>query len=654
VRRLFSMPIIRRCLGKCLAFACAGLVSWGPLVASGVLAEESAIIRIVTLGDSITRGVRSGVEADETFAALLAAQLTAQEVRADVTNVGIGGERTDQALARLEKDVLSLKPRLVVIMYGTNDSYVDKGRTQPRLTVDEYRANLTALVKRVRAAAGEPILMTPPRWGDKAADGAGENPNRQLEPYVEACRAAASAARVPLVDNYAQWSREHASGLNISQWMTDECHPNPQGHEVIAKSLLPVVLAALARPAGAQAADWPAFRGPLGNGVSDQRGVPQTWGPDKNIRWKASLPGPGNSSPVVSSDRVFVTCATERGKQRGLYCFDRRNGKQLWAQVVTFDADDPTHETNPYCGSSPAADGERVVVWHGSAGLHAYDYEGRPLWSRDLGTFRHIWGYGSSPVFHGDAILLNCGPGKRTFVTAIDRHDGHTLWQVDEPDGDDGDERPGEKPKWLGSWSTPVIEKVDGRDQVLVSLPHYVNAYDPNDGKIVWSCDGLGDLAYTSVLTSDGFGVAMCGYFGPAMGFRLGGRGNTTETNRRWLTTEPNPQRIGSGVIVGRHIFMANEPGLAQCLELESGDEVWRERLSGVKIWASLVLAEGRLYVTDQDGVTYLFAPNPEKFELLGKNEIGESTNSTLALSGGQAFLRTFEHLFCIEEMKPE
>ncbi|HET6883201.1 MAG TPA: PQQ-binding-like beta-propeller repeat protein, partial [Pirellulales bacterium] len=235
----------------------------------------------------------------------------------------------------------------------------------------------------------------------------------------------------------------------------------------------------------ATAADWPAFRGPALTGVSEETNVPLKWSKDQNVRWRAPLPGPGNSSPIVSRGRVFVTCATEKGQHRGLYCFDRRDGNLLWKRIVDFDEPDPTHGTNPYCGSSPAADGTRVVVWHGSAGLHAYDYDGQPLWSRDLGTFRHIWGYGSSPVFYRDAILLNCGPGERTFVTAIDRNDGKTLWQVDEPGGDEGQERPGEKPKWVGSWSTPVVTKIDGRDQVLVSLPHHVQAYDPSDGKIL-------------------------------------------------------------------------------------------------------------------------------------------------------------------------
>lgn len=400
----------------------------------------------------------------------------------------------------------------------------------------------------------------------------------------------------------------------------------------------------------AAAADWPTFRGPEMSGKSEETGVPLKWSAKENVRWKTPLAGPGNSSPIVSGDRVFVTCATDKGKQRGLYCFDRRDGKLLWQRSAEYDEADPTHATNPYCGSSPAADGKRVVAWHGSAGLHAYDYDGEPLWSRDLGAFRHIWGYGSSPVFYEDKILLNCGPGPRTFVTAIDRNNGNTLWQVDEPGGDEGQERSGEKPKWVGSWSTPLITKIDGRDQVLVSLPHHVQAYDPRDGKVLWSCDGLGDLVYTSVLTGDGIGVAMSGFHGPAIGFKLGGSGNVTETNRLWHKTQKNPQRIGSGVLVDGRLYVVNEPGLVQCLDPKTGEELWKDRLGGEKVWASIVDAEGRLYVSDEGGVTYVFAPNSERLELLAKNDVDEFTNSTLAISDGQIFLRTFQHLFCIGE----
>jgi outer membrane protein assembly factor BamB len=398
--------------------------------------------------------------------------------------------------------------------------------------------------------------------------------------------------------------------------------------------------------------DWGDFRGPGRTGISQETDVPRTWSATSNIRWKARLTAPGNSSPVVAGDLVFVTCAHDDGKVRGLYCFDRKSGQSRWAKTVEYQAEDPTHPTNPYCGSSPAADRTSVVVWHGSAGVHCYDPAGELLWSRDLGKFRHIWGYGSSPIFYGESVILNCGPGPRQFVIALDRKTGKTLWQTDEPGGATGEEEensPGGKPLWAGSWSTPVVAKVDGQDQILVSLPHQVKAYDPVTGKVLWFCEGLGDLVYTDPLVSNGIGVAMGGYHGPAMGFRLGGSGNVTSANRLWLQTSRNPQRIGSGLILGKHIFMANEIGLVQCLELETGKEIWKDRLPGAKIWGSLIAAEGRLYVTNQQGTTFMFAPNPDKFELLGQNEIGEPTNSTLAFSDGQAFLRTFEHLYCIE-----
>jgi len=397
----------------------------------------------------------------------------------------------------------------------------------------------------------------------------------------------------------------------------------------------------------ADSIEWPQFRGPEGNGVSMEQTAPLRWGPEKNIRWKAALPGPGNSSPVVSKGRVFLTCATDEGRERGLYCFDRDSGELLWKQIVQYEQADPTHRTNPYCGSSPAADGERVVVWHGSAGLHCYDYHGRPLWSRDLGKFTHIWGYGSSPVFYGDRVLLNCGPGERTFVTAIDASNGRTIWQVDEPGGSSGEAGP---ESWTGSWSTPIVARIDGRDQVLVSLPGFVRAYDPTDGTVLWFCGGLGKLVYTSPVVGEGIGVAMSGYHGPAIGFRLGGSGDVTESNRLWQATEKNPQRIGTGILIGRHLYMANEQQLAQCLDIRTGEALWTTRMPQGVIWASPVLVGDRAYVANQQGTTVVFRPNPEKFELLAENSLDESSNSTLAVSGGRLFLRTFENLYCIEE----
>src|ERR1043165_3875364 len=184
-----------------------------------------------------------------------------------------------------------------------------------------------------------------------------------------------------------------------------------------------------------RAGDWPAFRGPNGNGVAQEDKAPLHWGPEKNVRWKAALPGPGNSSPIVSHGRVFITCAEDKGKKRNLYCFDRRTGKELWVRTVEFPIVEPTHQSNPYCGSTPAADGARVIVWHGSAGVFCYNFDGKELWKTDLGAVRNEWGYGSSPILHRGKVILNFGPGDRAFLVALDLKTGKLLWKYDEPGG---------------------------------------------------------------------------------------------------------------------------------------------------------------------------------------------------------------------------
>lgn len=202
-------------------------------------------ITIVTLGDSITKGVRAGVKAEETFSHLLQEQLAKGGVRAKVVNVGIGGERTDQALKRLDK-VIALKPKIVTIMYGTNDGYVDQGKKESRLTIDEYRDNLKKLAAALRQAKITPILMTEPRFGDRhGVNGAGEHPNKNLRRFMEACRAAAKETNTPLVDNFAHWEKHNAAGTDIGAWTTDQCHPNRCGHQEIANLMLPVLKKAL-------------------------------------------------------------------------------------------------------------------------------------------------------------------------------------------------------------------------------------------------------------------------------------------------------------------------------------------------------------------------------------------------------------------------
>ncbi len=417
----------------------------------------------------------------------------------------------------------------------------------------------------------------------------------------------------------------------------------------------PVILALILVAAWAQAGDWPLFRGPHGNGCADGEGFPIEWEPAKNIKWETSLPEPGNSSPIVCGARVFITCAEDKGRIRNLFCLDRTTGRQLWARAVKFGKADPTHKTNPHGSSTPATDGRRVVVWHGSAGLYCYDLSGSQLWQRNLGEFKHMWGYGSSPILLGDRVIMNCGPGKRVFVTAVDLGTGKTLWETDEPQKGDGSYN--ENKKYMGSWCTPVLANVDGKQQIICAMPTRVNAYDPNTGKIVWTCDGIrgprGDLAYSSPMIGDDLGVMIGGFSGPAIAFRLGGSGNITKSHRLWRV-EKNPQNIGTGVLIGQHVYIANAgPGTLQCIEAATGEELWQEDPPGGNHWGSIILADGRLYVTNQQGATHVFLPNPKKLELVATNELGERSNSTPAFSDGEIFIRTFENLYCIASTTP-
>lgn len=415
--------------------------------------------------------------------------------------------------------------------------------------------------------------------------------------------------------------------------------------------LLSVCVAGICR-----AADWPEWRGPLGTGVSEETNLPVKWSPTENVRWRVALPERGNSTPIVCTSRVFLTQAA--GKDRTLMCFDRGDGKLLWQRGVTTQlADDPTHPTNPYCSASPVTDGQRVIAWFGSDGLHAYDFAGRKLWSRDLGVQRHIWGYGASPVIHGDLCFLNFGPGDRSFLIAVDKNTGETVWQHDEETGygkpATADVRGGKQETvatYIGSWSTPVLMPVDGREQLLLSWPRRLAAYDPKTGRELWTCAGLNPLVYTSPIYSGDTVVAMGGFGGMSFAARAGGSGDITESRRLWHHPRTK-QRIGSGVIHEGHIYIHNDPGVAECFELATGKLVWQERLQGPgktgQNWSSVMLAGGNCYTITQGGDCFVFKAGP-KFELVAVNSLGERSNSSIVPSDGELFIRTHEAIWCI------
>jgi outer membrane protein assembly factor BamB len=398
------------------------------------------------------------------------------------------------------------------------------------------------------------------------------------------------------------------------------------------------------------AGNWPAWRGPDGTGVSSERNLPLKWSESENVHWRVALPERGNSTPIIWGNRIFLTQAIEKENRRTLICFDRTAGKILWQSGVTYTEKDPSHATNPQCSASPVTDGERVLVSFGSAGLFCYDFDGKELWHRDLGKQTHIWGNAASPMIDKDLCILNFGPGERTFLIAVNKFDGKTVWQVDEPGGKSGLGKPDDREEWVGSWSTPVLMNVNGRDELLMSFPQRVCALDPLTGKEYWTCQGLNPLVYTSPIYSEGIVVVMGGFNGSALAVKAGGSGDVTQTHRLWQIPKTK-QRIGSGVISDGYIYIHNDPGVAECFELKTGKLVWEERLVGKgrknDSWSSMMLADGKLYVVNQSGDTFILRASP-KFELLSTNSIAELTISSLAVSDGQIFIRSYNHLWCI------
>lgn len=410
-----------------------------------------------------------------------------------------------------------------------------------------------------------------------------------------------------------------------------------------------LILAALGSLlSAASAANWPHWRGPAGDGTCEETGLPEKWSREENIAWRIDLPDDCNSTPIVWGGKVFITQAVRKTNERLLMCIDRKDGKLLWKKGTVWDKPELTHSTNPPCASSPTTDGERVFAWFGSAGIFCHDMNGKELWKRDLGKQEHIWGYGTSPVLHGGLCILNFGPGERQFLVALDKKTGREVWRQNEPGGDGG--HAGGK-SWLGSWSDPIVRSAGGRDELIMSWPGRLCALDPKTGKELWTSQGLTPLVYNSPVFADGVAIAMCGYGGSGLAVRIGGKGNVTESHRVWHIPRLG-QRIGSGVVHQGHHYILTDNGMAECRDLKNGELQWSERLKGPGAnggnWSSLMLSEGKCYGYNKGGDTFVFRANPDKLDLIATNSLGEFSNSSIAPSDGQLFIRTFKGLWCV------
>jgi outer membrane protein assembly factor BamB len=410
-------------------------------------------------------------------------------------------------------------------------------------------------------------------------------------------------------------------------------------------AVITFVLLVLAAPG--RAGDWPAWRGPHGDGIADETGVPIRWSKSENIHWKVLIPGKGHSSPIVWGDRVFVsTCLEEVGK-RELLCLDRRDGKILWERVVLTAPLEKKHNLNSYASSTPATDGRHVWVSFLAAPemqVACYDYDGNRIWQKSPGKFFSVHGFCSPPILYKDMVILNGDQDAQAYLVALDKTTGAERWRTD-------------RPNRTRSYCPPLLIDVAGQKQLVLSGSKCVASYDPDTGKQIWIIDGPTEQYVASLVFTENVLFLTTGF--PEyhlMGINPDGQGNVTHTKVLWHEGGRQGARgaayVPSPIAHGPYFFLvsdrptAADNGMASCLEARTGQRLWMERL-GRHHSASPVSAGDYLYFLDDDGQTFVLKA-ASKFELVSRNHLEEACRASPAIAHGQIFIRALNHLYCI------
>ncbi len=341
---------------------------------------------------------------------------------------------------------------------------------------------------------------------------------------------------------------------------------------------------------------WPRFRGPLGTGESAAKDLPALSG--DAVAWATELPVRGHSSPIVWGDRIFLTGATSEGDSvhRHVVCLDRKSGKVLWDEIAASGSGEQLHKMNSWATPSCATDGERVVAFFGSGGLHCYSVEGKPLWSRDLGPFPGAWGVGASPIFFADTVIQNCDAEGDSYLLAVDKRTGKDVWRTPRQS----------KPK--GGWSTPVEIDVDGETELVVNGEFGVEAYDPKSGKQRWNCRGFNGRGTPSPVWGNALVYVVNGKSGDVYAVKPGGKGDVTESRMAWHTERRGGRDLPSPVLANDVMLVIGMSGVATGYDAQSGDELWKERLGG-NYSGSPVVAGEIVYALSEEGDVIAMKP---------------------------------------------
>jgi outer membrane protein assembly factor BamB len=411
------------------------------------------------------------------------------------------------------------------------------------------------------------------------------------------------------------------------------------------------VMLALSLPSAARAENWPQWRGPHLNGTSRETGLPVKWTAQENIAWKLPLPELSGATPIIWDDHIFLNVA-EAGNLY-LWAVDRNKGTVLWKKPL--GGGDHKMRKQNMSSPSPVTDGRHVWVMTGTGVLKAFAFDGREVWARDIpkdyGAFGLNWGYASSPLLHEDALYVQVLHGMKTddpsYVLRIDKTTGKTVWKVERPT-DAQRESP-------DAYTTPALLRVGDKIEIVISGGDVVTGHDPATGKELWRMRGLnpGNNPFHRIVASPvaaGDVVYTPSRERPLLAVRAGGRGDVTDTHRAWAF-DSGPD-VPTPVTDGKYFYVVNDKGIVFCLDAKSGETIYGpQRIRPGTYSASPVLADGKIYVTNEEGVTTVFSAGP-KFEVLAENAFDEFVLSSPAVSEGQIFIRTSGHLYAIGQRR--
>ena len=415
-----------------------------------------------------------------------------------------------------------------------------------------------------------------------------------------------------------------------------------------------ILLLTLTCPVMRGAENWPQFRGPDGTGHSDARSLPLHWSETRNVFWKTAIHDRGWSSPVIYGKQIWLTSATKDGRELFVLCIDRDTGKII-RDWKLFDVTQPqfVHPFNTPASPTPVIEEGRVYITFGAAGTACIDTKTfRILWERRDIECNHFRGAGSSPILFRNLLLMHFDGSDRQFVMALDKSTGKTVWQtkrsIDFQDLDKNG-KPAADGDLRKAFSTPQVERINGRWEMISLGAKAAYSYDPFTGRELWRVEERGQhSASTRPVVGHGMIFFPTGFSaGQLFAVRTGGEGLITDTHVAWKVKRGVPNKP-SILLVDDLIYMIGDTGIASCIDAKTGEQVWQQRIGG-EYSASPLYADGRLWFFSEDGKTTVLKPG-RVFEQVGENRLDEGFLASPAIAGKAFYLRTRTHLYRIEE----